>query len=68
MKISSITKTPDGYTKAGGMHEQERMTIDLFRKIHGGDFASPASENVRVPDGFLLWKTQRGEYYAIERP
>jgi hypothetical protein len=64
MKICSFRTLAGGHSVANEPTIHERKTQELFERIHGG---KPVTDNAySCPDGFTLWRTSRGETFAIQ--
>lgn len=66
MKVCAYSgdKLHDGRYGAREPVEQSRMTEATFKQAHGG--APVLNHAYKVPPGFQLWKTARGEHFALE--
>lgn len=66
MKVCAYSgeKLHDGRYGAHEPVEQARMTEAVFKQVHGG--APVLNHAFNVPPGFQLWRTARGEHFAIE--
>lgn len=67
MKVGIVARDIDRRMTANTPVNQERLTFEIFKKVHGN---APASQEEaaavrRVPDGFSVWKTERGQLLVI---
>ncbi|MCP1120502.1 hypothetical protein [Robbsia andropogonis] len=67
MKVSRLSKNYDQTFRPDGVVNQERLSFEAFKQIHGGGPLSQDSlpKIAGLPDGFSVWRTERGELMAI---
>lgn len=62
--VFGTNKLHDGRFGTHAPVEQKGMTEAVFKQVHGG--APVLNHAYKVPPGFQLWRTARGEHYALE--
>ncbi|RQZ40056.1 hypothetical protein [Burkholderia sp. Bp9099] len=68
MQVATFERKYDGSMGLTFVANLDRMTMDMFKSVYGGERAldQDAARCVNVPEGFMVWRTARGALMAIK--
>ena len=69
MKTAAFERHHDGHLDMSPPVHNERVTFDIFKKVHGGRLATNeeiSQARVRyIAPGYSVWKAARGQLMAV---